>query len=126
MLQITKTQWQFRSLSLNLIGLLLRPIINILLMKMSLFKLKKNRRYNYTPRYYRGKEGVNLYDFDSKFSKYRDAFSQNDFGQQWQYARLKMRNRSNRVISIRLLIIIFTLVMVFLYVIDFDLSLFRG
>ena len=32
-------------------------------MKISLFKLKKNRRYNYTPRYYSGKEGGNLYDF---------------------------------------------------------------
>ena len=38
-------------------------------MKISLFKLKKNRRFNYTPRYYDGKELGNPYDFDSKFSK---------------------------------------------------------
>ena len=93
-------------------------------MKISLFKLKKNRRYNYTPRYYDGKEGVNPYDFDSKFSKYRDTFNQNDFGRQWQDARLKMRTRSNQEISSRLVIIILILVLAFLFVIDFDLSLF--
>ena len=102
------------------------PIINLRSMKISLFKLKKNRRYNYTPRYYSGKEGENLYDFDSKFSKYRDAYNQNDFGQQWQEARLKMRTRNNRGISTRLVIIILILVLAFLYVIDFDLSLFKG
>ncbi|MGA0373148.1 MAG: hypothetical protein ACO3MA_00595 [Flavobacteriaceae bacterium] len=94
-------------------------------MKISLFKLKKNRRYNYTPRYYDGKEGVNPYDFDSKFSKYRDTFNQNDFGRQWQDARLKMRTRSNQEISSRLVIIILILVLAFLFVIDFDLSLFK-
>ena len=93
-------------------------------MKISLFKLKKNRRYNYTPRYYDGKDGVNPYDFDSKFSKYRDTFNQNDFGRQWQDARLKMRTRSNQEISSRLVIIILILVLAFLFVIDFDLSLF--
>ena len=95
-------------------------------MKISLFKLKKNRRYNYTPRYYRGKEGGNLYDFDSKLYKYRNTFNQIDFGQQWQDARLKTRTRSNRGISIRLVIIILILVLAFLYLIDFDLSLFKG
>tara|TARA_B100001175_G_scaffold290300_1_gene274657 strand:- start:568 stop:855 length:288 start_codon:yes stop_codon:yes gene_type:complete len=94
-------------------------------MKISLFKLKKNRRYNYTPRYYSGKEDRNLYDFDSKFSKYRDTYNQNDFGQQWQDDRLKMRNHGNRGISIRLFIIILILVLAFLYVIDFDLFLFK-
>lgn len=94
-------------------------------MKISLFKLKKNRRYNYTPRYYSGKNAGNPYDFDSKFSKYRDTYNQNDFGQQWQEARMRMRNRGNRSISSRLLMIIALLVLIFLYVIDFDLSIFK-
>ncbi len=95
-------------------------------MKISLLKLRKNRRYNYTPRYYNGKEAGNPYDFDSKFSKYRDTYNQNDFGQQWQEARMKMRTRSNRGVSSRLVIIIFVLILIFLYVIDFDLSIFNG
>jgi hypothetical protein len=95
-------------------------------MKISLLKLRKNRRYNYTPRYYIGKEGGNPYDFDSKFSKYRDTYNQNDFGQQWQEARMKMRTRRNRGVSSRLVLIILILTLVFLYIIDFDLSIFNN
>ena len=94
-------------------------------MKISLFKLKKNRRYNYTPRYYDGKEGVNPYDFDSKFSKYRDALNTNDFGAHWKEARAASRNRRNRSISLRLLFIILILVLGFMYIIDFDISIFN-
>ena len=93
-------------------------------MKVSLFKLKKNRRFNYTPRYFKGKDQGNLYDFDSKFSKYRDTFNKNDLGHQWKEARLKMRIRSNRRFSLRLLIIISVLLLTFLYIIDFDFSIF--
>lgn len=95
-------------------------------MKISLLKLRKNRRYNYTPRHYSGKEGGNPYDFDSKFSKYRDTYNQNDFGQQWQEARIKMRTRRNRGVSSRLVLIILILTLVFLYIIDFDLSIFNN
>lgn len=95
-------------------------------MKISLLKLRKNRRYNYTPRYYSGKEGGNPYDFDSKFSKYRDTYNQNDFGQQWQESRMKMRTRRNRGVSSRLVLIILILTLVFLYIIDFDLSIFNN
>ena len=31
------------------------------------FKKKKNRRFNYTPRYYSGKSIGNIYDFDSYY-----------------------------------------------------------
>ncbi|MBT7481080.1 MAG: hypothetical protein HN677_01645 [Flavobacteriales bacterium] len=94
------------------------------MLKSNLFKLNKNRRYNYTPRYYRGKEEGNLYEFDSRFSKYRNTFNSNDFGNQWQDARVQMRTKKNRSISLRLLLIILGLVFVCLYVLDFDLSIF--
>ena len=96
------------------------------MMKSNLFKLSKNRRYNYTPRHYKGKDEGNLYEFDSKFSKYRDTYNTNDFGQQWKEARLQMRSRKNRSISLRLLLIILALVFVCLYIIDFDLSIFTS
>ena len=94
------------------------------MLKSNLFKLNKNRRYNYTPRYYRGKEEGNLYEFDSRFSKYRNTFNSNDFGNQWQDARVQMRTKKNRSISLRLLLIILGLVFVSLYILDFDLSIF--
>ena len=92
--------------------------------RVNLFKLKKNKRYNYTPRYYKGKSEGNLYDFDSKFSKYRETFNENDFGKQWQEARVQMRTKKNRAISLRLLLIILALVFLSLYILDFDLSIF--
>ena len=92
--------------------------------KLNVFKLRKNRRYNYTPRYYNGKEEGNIYDFDSKFAKYRDTFNSNDFGNQWQEARLQMRNRKNRSVSLRLLLIILALVLLCLFILDFDLTIF--
>jgi len=94
------------------------------MLKSNLFKLRKNRRYNYTPRYYKGKDEGNLYEFDSKFSKYRDTYNSNDFGQQWKEMRLLMRTKKNRSISLRLLLIILGLVFICLYILDFDLSIF--
>lgn len=94
------------------------------MLKSSLFKLNKNRRYNYTPRYYNGKEIGNIYDFDSKFSKYRDTYNANDIGKKWQEARLENRNRNNRSISPLLIFIIALLTLIFLFIIDFDLSIF--
>ena len=94
------------------------------MLKSNLFKLKKNKRYNYTPRYYRGKEKGNIYDFDSKFSKYRETYNKNDFGQQWKEVRIQMRNRKNKSFSLRLLLIILSLILVSFYILDFDLSIF--
>jgi len=94
------------------------------MLKSNLFKLRKNRRYNYTPRYYQGKEEGNLYEFDSKFLKYRDTYNRNDFGQQWKETRMQMRTRKNRSVSLRLLLIIFALLFLSLYILDFDLTLF--
>ena len=94
------------------------------MLKSNLFKLRKNRRYNYTPRHYNGKDQGNIYDFDSKFSKYRDTYNSNDFGQQWSEMRTQMRTRKNRSVSLRLLLIILALVFVCLYILDFDLSIF--
>ena len=39
-----------------------------------MFKLNKHRRFNYTPRYFKGKEGIPT-SFESKFSKYRDTYN---------------------------------------------------
>ena len=94
-------------------------------MKSNLFKQRKNKRYNYTPRFYKGKDSGNIYDFDSKFLKYRNTFNENDFGSSWQDARIKMRSTSNRSVTPTLLIIIFFLVIGFLYIIDFDLTIFN-
>ncbi|EID72382.1 hypothetical protein [Imtechella halotolerans] len=93
-------------------------------MRFKVFKLRENKRYNYTPRYYQGKDVGNPYSFESKFHKYREATNANDFGSQWKAARESSRNRGNREVNRRLVIIFLVLLLVALYFLDFDLSIF--
>ncbi len=93
-------------------------------MKINVFKTKKNRRFNYTPRYYDGKDVGNPYALDSKFAKYRETTNSGDLSAQWKEAREASRHRGNREINTRLIIIIAILVLITLYFLDFDLSIF--
>ncbi|MEC7658529.1 MAG: hypothetical protein VYB41_00380 [Bacteroidota bacterium] len=95
-------------------------------MRINFFKQRTNRRFNYTPRYYKGKKDENPYDFDSTFSKYRDITNSNDFGAHWQAARQQSRNRSNRGFSRLFFIILVSLILIALYILDFDLSIFKN
>ena len=49
----------------------------------------------------------------------------NDFGAQWQAARRDSRNRSNRGFSRLFFIVLTTLILIALYILDFDLSIFK-
>ena len=95
-------------------------------MKLNFYKARKNQRYNYTPRYYKGKDTGNVYSFDSKFNKYKEATNAIDFGSQWAQARNNSRNRGNREINSRVLLIMAVLILIFLWIIDFDLSIFTN
>ncbi len=95
-------------------------------MKLNLGKLRKNSRYNYTPRYYKGKEEGNIYSFESKFNKYKNATNAIDFGSQWAEARTSSRTRGNREINRRVIYIIILLILLFLWIIDFDLTIFSN
>ncbi|MEZ4817072.1 MAG: hypothetical protein R2776_03780 [Flavobacteriaceae bacterium] len=95
------------------------------MIKFTLIKrLKTNNRFNYTPRYYQGKEGANPQDFTTKMDMYYETYNKNDFGGHWREARLSKRNRSNVAFNKTVLIIAGILVFVFLWLIDFDLSIF--
>ena len=93
-------------------------------MRINFYKARKNNRYNYTPRYYKGKDTGNIYSFDSKFNKYKETTNAIDFGSQWAEARQNSRHRGNREINTRVLAIVAVLVLIFLWIIDFDLSIF--
>lgn len=93
-------------------------------MRLSFLKQRKSRRFNYTPRYYKGKKSANPYAFGSTFEQFRDTPNANDFGAHWREAREMSRNRKNRGVSFRLILIIISLFLAALYVLDFDLSIF--
>jgi len=94
--------------------------------KLSIPKRRVNRRYNYTPRYYKGKREGNIYSFENKISKYRDTTNDIDFGSHWAEVRKESRNRGNRELNKRMIYIIIVLVFIFLYLIEFDLSIFTS
>lgn len=96
------------------------------MLKFHKLKLPKNTRYNYTPRYYEGKDTGNIYDFDSKFEKYRNTPNAINFGAHWKEDRKASRNRGNRDINRRVIYIALILVFLFLWLIDFDLSIFSN
>ena len=87
------------------------------------FKLPQNKRFNYTPRHYQGKEVENPFDFDSAIRRDRESVSYNDFRAHWSEARKNSRHRGNRQFNMRILIIV--LVLIFFFIIDFDFSIFR-
>ena len=88
-----------------------------------MFNLNKNRRFNYTPRFFRGKEDVSI-NFESKISKSRDQYNSIDMGMNWSDQRHKKRNTGNRGVNLTLILTVIFLILVFLYIIDFDLTIF--
>ncbi len=90
---------------------------------MGLFKLKKNKRYSYTPRYYKG-EG-NPYEVKHKFDEFRTTVGppkglKGKFNAAMDDYKYNHDSNSNR----RVLIIVAALILIFLILIEFDLSIF--
>lgn len=92
-------------------------------MKIRFFKLDKNKRYNYTPRFYNGKEKGSAYEIGSRIRKDRETLNET-IGVQWSEARKESRNRNNREVNVRLVVIVLILLLLALYFLDFDLSIF--
>lgn len=87
-------------------------------------KLKTNNRFNYTPRYYNGKEIVDDGKFATKLDAYNETVNKNDFGSNWHEERLSRRNRGNVEFNKTVVVIALILALIFLWFIDFDLSIF--
>ncbi|WP_299336817.1 riboflavin synthase subunit beta [uncultured Psychroserpens sp.] len=91
---------------------------------MGILNTRKNKRYNYQPRYYKG-EG-NPFELKHKFDDFRVTAGDNkglktklnNAVEDYKYNSDK--SGANR----RVLIIIGVLILVFLFIIDFDLSIF--
>lgn len=90
---------------------------------MSIFRLRKNKRFDHTPQYYKG-EG-NPYEIKHKFDDQRQTVgSNNGLLRKLRSALNDYRHNENRTANKRVLIIIAILIFVFLLIIDFDLSIF--
>ncbi|WP_337251650.1 riboflavin synthase subunit beta [Maribacter halichondriae] len=88
-------------------------------------RLRGNKKYNYTPRYFDDKGKGNPYKLEHKFDEFRTTVDaprglKGKFGN----AMSDMRREGDRNLKIRMLIILAVLILIVLYVLDFDLSIF--
>ena len=89
---------------------------------MGFFK-RTNKKFNYQPRYYKG-EG-NPYELKHKFDEHRPSVGKNkSIKGKLDAAINEFKNSENGGINTTILLIIAVLTLIFLYIIDFDLSIF--
>jgi hypothetical protein len=92
---------------------------------MGIFKTRKNKRFSYQPRYYKpNEEGANPFEIKHKFDDYRKTVGSAGLKTKFTNAIDELKARPDRDTNRRLLIIISILLLVFLFIIDFDLSIF--
>lgn len=88
---------------------------------MGLFKLRKNKKFNYEPRYYKGESSP--FEIKHKFDDYRVTIQKTNLKGKFKNALEDVKN-SDRQTNSRIGIILLILVFVVLWFIDFDLSIF--
>ncbi len=88
---------------------------------MAIFK-KEIKRFDYKTRYYKG-EG-NPYEVKHKFDKFRTTVGKNKGLKAKFNSAMDDLKASNYKLNKTILLIVGVLIVVFLYIIDFDLSIF--
>ena len=92
---------------------------------MGFLKKRTNKKFDYKPRYYKG-EG-NPYQIGHKFDEYRTTVGSNKgLKEKFKSAFDEFDGTKDRGFNKTILIIIAILVLIFLYIIDFDLSIFKN
>tara|TARA_R110002050_G_scaffold281956_2_gene429635 strand:+ start:4350 stop:4637 length:288 start_codon:yes stop_codon:yes gene_type:complete len=92
---------------------------------MGILKLRKNKKFSYTPRHYDDKGQGNPFEMKHKFDEYRTTIgSNNGLKTKINNALSELKNNRDKEANRRILIIVAVLVLVFLFIIDFDLSIF--
>ncbi|MDY2588135.1 riboflavin synthase subunit beta [Winogradskyella aquimaris] len=90
---------------------------------MGLMKLKKNRKYNYKPRFYKGDGSP--YEVKHKFDDYRKTVNPpKGIKGKWNAALDEYQNDRDERVNKRVFIIAGILILLFLLFIGFDLSIF--
>ena len=88
---------------------------------MGLFKLKKNKRFNYEPRFYKGI--TNPFEIKHKFDEQRVTIEKTNLKKTLKTALNDLKKRDQKSTNI-IFVIAVVLSFIFLWIIDFDLSIF--
>tara|TARA_R110000765_G_scaffold20291_5_gene52736 strand:- start:1210 stop:1545 length:336 start_codon:yes stop_codon:yes gene_type:complete len=88
-------------------------------------RLRKNRKFDYNPRYYDGKGKGNPFKMEPKFDQFRSTLdTSRGLKRKINRALEDAKRKGDRNLRIRMLVILAILLLIFLYIIDFDLSIF--
>jgi hypothetical protein len=92
---------------------------------MGILKTRKNKKFDYQPRYFDDKGEGSPFQIEHKFDKFRSTVGPNN-GLKGKFVNAwgDIRDSSSRGANKTILLIIAVLVFFFLYIIDFDLSIF--
>lgn len=92
---------------------------------MGLFKLRKNKKFSYTPRHFDDKGEGNPFEIKHKFDDFRKTVgSNNGLKTKINNALDDLKGNPDHAANRRIIFIICILILVFLFIIDFDLSIF--
>ena len=92
---------------------------------MGILKVRKNKKFNYTPRYYKQDGEGSPFEIKHKFDEYRKTVGANNgLKTKFNNALDDLKNNPNREANRRILIIVAVLILIFLFIIEFDLSIF--
>lgn len=92
---------------------------------MGILKRRKNKTYNYQPRYYKGAENGSPFSMKHKFDDFRSTVGDNkNLKGKFNAALDDLKSTPDHAANKRILIIIAVLLLLFLFIIDFDLSIF--
>ncbi len=92
---------------------------------MGIIGRRKNKKYDYEPRYYKNNTGGKPFEIKHKFDDQRTTVQNVGLKGKFGNAIQDLKLGADAVVKRRLLIIISILVLIFLWIIDFDLSIFR-
>lgn len=92
---------------------------------MAILKQKKNKKFGYAPRYYKHEGEGSPFQMEQKFDKFRSTIGGNtDLKSKFRNAWGEFRQSKDKGINKTLFLLIALLVLIFLFIIDFDLSIF--
>ena len=92
---------------------------------MGLLKLRKNKKFSYTPRYFDDKGEGSPFEIKHKFDDYRKTVgSNNGLKTKFTNAIDDLKTNPDKEANKRILIIAAILLLIFLFIIGFDLSIF--
>ena len=92
---------------------------------MGILKLRKNKKFSHTPRSYNDNGEGSPFEIKHKFDEFRKTVGpQKGLKGKFNDALDDLKNNSDNQANKRILIIVAVLLLVFLFIIDFDLSIF--